>query len=115
MRLTLLQTGDNTYQMLFSFHHILMDGWCVGLLINQLLKVYLADQKREKPSLSVSAPYQTFIEYLDRKDEEESLRFWRNQLADLQVMPFLPKRPDQLSFTTGAGTLFDFHRKRLCL
>ncbi|WP_188433928.1 condensation domain-containing protein, partial [Kroppenstedtia guangzhouensis] len=96
VRLTLLQTGDNTYQMLFSFHHILMDGWCVGLLINQLLKVYLADQKREKPSLSVSAPYQTFIEYLDRKDEEESLRFWRNQLADLQVMPFLPKRPDRV-------------------
>src|SRR5262245_13349395 len=29
MRLVLLQMGDEAYQIVWTFHHILMDGWCL--------------------------------------------------------------------------------------
>lgn len=37
IRLGVLQQYRNTYTLLLSFHHILMDGWCLGIIMNDLL------------------------------------------------------------------------------
>ncbi|WP_257153981.1 condensation domain-containing protein, partial [Bacillus cereus] len=32
MRMTILRTNEQTYHVIWSFHHILMDGWCIPLV-----------------------------------------------------------------------------------
>src|SRR5690606_31385828 len=33
MRVSVLQLEDNEYEFIWSHHHILMDGWCLGILV----------------------------------------------------------------------------------
>ena len=40
MRLTLIRTTDETWDLLWSFHHILLDGWSVFLVLKQVFASY---------------------------------------------------------------------------
>src|SRR6185503_19155655 len=42
MRLALFQTGERDYKFLWSFHHMLMDGWSTSLLLSDFLNLYQA-------------------------------------------------------------------------
>ena len=33
MRISILQMHDQTYRFIWNYHHILMDGWCLSLVI----------------------------------------------------------------------------------
>jgi hypothetical protein len=40
MRLALFRVGQDTYQFVFSFHHILLDGWSLQLVNNEVVHFY---------------------------------------------------------------------------
>ncbi|MBC9915689.1 condensation domain-containing protein, partial [Chitinophaga varians] len=40
LRLLLLQTGDAEYVLVYTMHHIISDGWSMGILIKELLSCY---------------------------------------------------------------------------
>lgn len=42
IRLAVLQTQTNAYTLLLSFHHIIMDGWCLGIVMDELFAAYEA-------------------------------------------------------------------------
>ncbi|MCP3810727.1 condensation domain-containing protein, partial [Paenibacillus sp. Lou8.1] len=42
IRISILQTGDETYHFIWSFHHILMDGWCLSFMTQEVFGSYLA-------------------------------------------------------------------------
>jgi len=44
MRLTLIRMGEDSYRFVWSHHHILLDGWCMPLLMRELLLLYEAYQ-----------------------------------------------------------------------
>ncbi|MCP4221618.1 MAG: non-ribosomal peptide synthase, partial [bacterium] len=41
MRLALFKTGKESWYLVWSFHHILMDGWCIGILIREFIGMYM--------------------------------------------------------------------------
>ncbi|MGA3854956.1 condensation domain-containing protein, partial [Bacillus pumilus] len=42
MRATVFQTGPASYRWIWSDHHILLDGWCFGLVVQELCAIYHA-------------------------------------------------------------------------
>src|SRR5699024_4606104 len=40
IKITLIQTDNNRYYIIFNAHHILMDGWCFEIIVRELFKVY---------------------------------------------------------------------------
>ncbi|MET3038588.1 condensation domain-containing protein, partial [Chryseobacterium sp. NRRL B-14859] len=51
MRLSILKAGESEYEFIWSMHHILMDGWCLGILIGELLHIYNALKNGLSPRL----------------------------------------------------------------
>lgn len=39
-RMIVVRLAKDQYEMIWSHHHILMDGWCFGIIINELFSVY---------------------------------------------------------------------------
>ncbi|MDQ0175265.1 non-ribosomal peptide synthetase [Bacillus chungangensis] len=76
MRITLFKTSVNTYQFLWSFHHILMDGWCIGILIRELYSFYRSSMEKEQVQLEATVPYNYYINWLERQDKSEALVYW---------------------------------------
>ncbi|MGW8444293.1 non-ribosomal peptide synthase/polyketide synthase [Paenibacillus sp. S33] len=95
IRVSILQTGDETYHFIWSFHHILMDGWCLSFMTQEVFGSYLALRAGKKPVLEPVTPFSRFIEWLERQDREASLQYWSGYLADYEQQITLPQQKTQ--------------------
>ncbi|MBA1231550.1 amino acid adenylation domain-containing protein [Pseudomonas viridiflava] len=78
LRVALLQTGDDTYQLIYTSHHILMDGWSSSRLLGEVLQRYSGQTLSKQ-----AGRYRDYIEWLSAQDADLSERFWTQQLAEL--------------------------------
>lgn len=85
LAITLIRTGDECYQLVRSFHHILMDAWCFSLLMNDFLRFYRAAQEDELLSLPSPRPYRDYIRWLEGQDRERAENFWRDTLTGFEA------------------------------
>lgn len=100
--LSVYQTGDASV-LLLRFHHVLVDGWAVMVLIRELVRCYVAGtpQNTADTSFAEFAFWQRQFVNSDRGHQQ--LDFWREYLADLPSPLHLPyDRPDTGRFTSGA-------------
>ncbi|SFB29483.1 non-ribosomal peptide synthase domain TIGR01720/amino acid adenylation domain-containing protein [Pseudomonas sp. NFIX10] len=79
LRVTLIQLSDERHHLIFTNHHILMDGWSSAQMLGEVLQRYAGQQ----PPRPVSR-YADYIQWLQRQDTALSETFWLGQLADLQ-------------------------------
>jgi bacitracin synthase 3 len=91
MRVAVFRISDREYQVLWTFHHILMDGWCIGIINKEFFKIYEGLIEGKPVSLPEVTPYKTYIGWLETKGKEESIQYWRNYLADYEEQATLPK------------------------
>ncbi|WP_306352352.1 amino acid adenylation domain-containing protein [Flavobacterium sp. '19STA2R22 D10 B1'] len=84
LRLGLIQVENNTSYLVFATHHIIMDGWSLEILINELANYYPM-LLSETTIVDNSLPFQ-FKDYVDwlaikeNENEEENQAFWNEYL-----------------------------------
>ncbi|PSF37373.1 non-ribosomal peptide synthase [Aphanothece hegewaldii CCALA 016] len=83
MRLTLIQKAENVYQFIWCYHHLLLDGWSVPLLIQEFLAFYQGKSIDLEPR-----PYRDYIAWL-QKQLGKAERFWKENLQGFTVPTFL--------------------------
>ncbi|WPO84502.1 amino acid adenylation domain-containing protein [Chryseobacterium sp. JJR-5R] len=91
MRLSILKCGEDVYEFIWSMHHILMDGWCLGILIGDLLHIYNALKSGSSPSLKPVNTYGTYLSWLESVDHEASRSYWQGQLSGYSGIFGIPK------------------------
>ncbi len=91
LRATLLRLSEKEYVVLLTMHHIVSDGWSMGLLIKEVAACYEAFSTG-KPALLEPLPiqYGDFSvwqrDYLQGETLEELLSYWRRQLDGLPML-----------------------------
>jgi amino acid adenylation domain-containing protein len=90
MRLLLARTGPRTHTFVWSCHHLLLDGWSLGLLLKECLDAYHALARGERPARAVTRPYRDYIAWLKQQPVEQAERFWRERLAGFSSPTPLP-------------------------
>ena len=98
LRVQLLQLGAAEYVLLLNFHHIVADGWSIAVLIRELTSLYKAFAKNQVSGLpEIPIQYADFAEWqhqwLQGEVLETQLAYWRQQLADIQVLNLPIDRP----------------------
>ncbi|MCU0290224.1 MAG: condensation domain-containing protein, partial [Acidobacteria bacterium] len=73
------------------FHHILMDGWCTGIVNNDLFEIYTGYLENRSFRLPAAKPYRTYIQWLEKQDQDESARYWENYLAAFEEQTGVPR------------------------
>ncbi|MFW6720822.1 amino acid adenylation domain-containing protein [Streptomyces sp. MAR4 CNY-716] len=94
MRFLLVRLGENRHRLVTTFHHILMDGWSMPVLLTELSAVYAAggdaSRLRRVPS------YGQYLAWLGRQDKEAARAAWQAELAGADeptlVVPADPTR-----------------------
>ncbi|MEV6599790.1 amino acid adenylation domain-containing protein [Actinoplanes sp. NPDC051346] len=84
-RFALLRQGAEQHRLLFSNHHVLLDGWSTPVLLGELFDLY---RGRELPA---APQYREYLRWLATTDSDESRAAWRSALAD--VTPTLVAGP----------------------
>jgi amino acid adenylation domain-containing protein len=85
MRVLLLQTGDREFEVIWSHHHIIMDGWCTGIVIREFSLVYHSLQQGAQPQLPPVTQYREFIKWLDKRDAQASATYWKEYLKGYET------------------------------
>ena len=91
LRVAVMKTGDNSYRLIWSNHHIIMDGWCLGIVFKELFEIYDALKSGRLPNLEVAYPYSNYIQWLERQDNKEAATYWDEYLKDYQQQALVPK------------------------
>ena len=84
MRLALIDLGDSSYQFVWTFHHLLLDGWSVALVLDDVDRAYAGERLR------APRPFRDFVSWLADRDTARDLRFWREELKDYTASTPLP-------------------------
>ncbi|MEL6864784.1 MAG: condensation domain-containing protein, partial [Bacteroidota bacterium] len=90
MRIHLFQLGKKHYRMIWTHHHILIDGWSTPIIIGKLLRAYEKLVKGEKLPEEREDRFEDYIRYIENKDRHAQLAFWKSYLADLDGPTTLP-------------------------
>jgi amino acid adenylation domain-containing protein len=85
MRVGAIATGINRWRIVWTFHHILMDGWCMNLLQRELFVIYAALLEGLAPQLPAPVPYRDYIRRLQAVDAAASLAYWRQALEGFET------------------------------
>ncbi len=80
MRCALLQIQTSEYYFVWSHHHLLMDGWCNGILLKEVFSFYQAAISGKSLFLPHPRPYRDYIQWLQQQDIALSKKFWRDKL-----------------------------------
>ena len=113
LRANLLRLGETEHVLLLTIHHIISDGWSVGVFVRELAalyEAYIAGRPSPLPELSIQ--YADFAgwqrDWLQGERLEEQLSYWRAQLAGAPSLLELPTdrpRPPLQSYKGGHETL----------
>ncbi|MFF3484391.1 amino acid adenylation domain-containing protein [Streptomyces sp. NPDC002701] len=116
LRTTLLRLADDDHVLLYTYHHIVFDGWSPAVFFRDLFELYRARRTGHPADLpELPFQYADFAgwqrSWLTGHRLEASLAFWREQLAGLRTDPLPLDRPrpaaqdfegDLVEFTIGA-------------
>ncbi|MCF5665397.1 amino acid adenylation domain-containing protein [Pseudomonas marginalis] len=79
LSLTVVRTGASGYHLIYTNHHILMDGWSGSQLFGEVLQHYAGE-----PLRAPIGRYRDYIAWLQAQDKSVSEAFWKEQLRNLQ-------------------------------
>jgi acyl carrier protein len=80
LRLALLQTEAETFEFVWTQHHILMDGWCRPVIVNEWVQLYSVLCVGKEAELEPTRPYRDYISWLKNQDLHDAESFWRQTL-----------------------------------
>ncbi len=85
MRLSLLRVEERAWRFLWTHHHLLLDGWSLPMVVQEVFRAYAALARREEPVLPPAQPYGVFLDWLARQDLGQAEGFWRGALAGFRA------------------------------
>ena len=114
IRATLLQQDPESHLLLIIMHHIIIDGWSMGVFFKELEALYPAFiQGKPSPLPELTIQYADFAlwqrEWLTKEVQNKQLEYWKQQLAGAPPLLELPTdypRPPERTF---AGATVEFN------
>ncbi|MES1210731.1 MAG: condensation domain-containing protein, partial [Acidobacteriota bacterium] len=109
LRACLLRHGEKEHALLLNMHHIISDGWSMGVLVREITALYgalLAGQPSPLPELSIQ--YADFAVWqrgwLQGEVLERQLSYWRERLAGAPTSLDLPFDRPRPAIPSSRGT-----------
>ena len=84
-RLTLIQLSAQETRLIWTVHHIIIDGWTESLLYKELFTIYEAVLHAKPHDLPQPEPFETFIRWQQQQDWQQAQQFWQKALAGFAV------------------------------
>ncbi|WP_129706742.1 non-ribosomal peptide synthetase [Priestia megaterium] len=108
IRFSLFKVADATYKLVWSHHHIILDGWCLDIILNDLFEFYEAYLSGSNPNIGKTLPYNTYIKWQQKQNKGASQAYWDQYVANYEGSVGVPKQSLNHSKKHNAGKV-SFH------
>ncbi|WP_287815300.1 condensation domain-containing protein, partial [Pseudomonas sp.] len=96
IRITVIRTAADTHHVVYTSHHILMDGWSNSRLLGEVLQAYGAVPNAVQPGR-----YRDYIGWLHAQDPVHTQTFWQLQLNSFQGPTLLAQAMPKYDLASG--------------
>lgn len=108
MRFSLFRTGEQEHVFLLVIHHIISDGWSVGIILDELSTFYNSNLARTAPALrELPVQFADFAHWqrarLESQESSDWLEYWRTQLRRCKFSLSLPLDRPRPQAPSGRG------------
>ncbi|MEU5002656.1 amino acid adenylation domain-containing protein, partial [Streptomyces sp. NPDC021622] len=112
LRFSVVRTGEDRWRFVLTNHHILLDGWSLPLLLEELFELYSLHSAdgggaTNHESLRRVTPYRDYVEWLAGRDRTEAEAAWARALEGVSEPTCLV--PDAGSRTAGMPEHLEIH------
>jgi amino acid adenylation domain-containing protein/non-ribosomal peptide synthase protein (TIGR01720 family) len=111
-RITLLRLGSESYVLVLTMHHIITDGWSMGIFIQELSILYQAFTVGSSLPLPLPIQYGDFAvwqrQWLTEEIQKQQLNYWKQQLAGAPPLLELPTDKPRPAGQTFCGATQQF-------
>ncbi|QIR41935.1 amino acid adenylation domain-containing protein (plasmid) [Tolypothrix sp. PCC 7910] len=101
------QRDTNCFNLTLSFHHIILEGWSIAMLVTELFQLYLAALRKETTPLA-PPPVSLFRDFVATEQRvvqsETAKNYWINKFAD-KPLSQLPRWPASYRSKDQPGVL----------
>lgn len=100
LRLALFRVADRRHRLVWSHHHLLLDGWSMPLLFGEFFALYAAARQGRTLDLGEPRPFADYVAWLAAQELGAAETFWRRELAGFSAATPLGlelRRPRELS------------------
>ncbi len=77
LRLNAIWWSDASWRLAWSYHHLLLDGWSVGLLLREVAAIYNAGGQAAAAALEPRRPFRDYITWLRQQDLSAAEAWWQ--------------------------------------
>ncbi|MCP5052408.1 MAG: hypothetical protein GY940_34895 [bacterium] len=112
MRVSVLRFHKTGYDFTWSFHHILMDGWGIGILNTEFFEIYTGYLEGRSYRLPPVKPFRTYIQWLQTQDKDAPARYWQSYLDSFREPTGLPKAAQIQDGYSSETLSFSLDRKK---
>lgn len=85
MRFTLIRTAGDEWLLVWSYHHLVLDGWSAIIVEREVSQLYREQLTGEPASLSGPTPFARYIEWIAEQEPAAAEGFWRETLAEFRT------------------------------
>ncbi len=103
LRLVLIKLGEADHRFIWSFHHAIIDGWSVPLVLKEVFANYATLTGKSAEQQPAAIPFVDYIKWLDQQDVERAEQFWRASLGGFSSPTPLPGQKTQTGAVTETG------------
>ncbi|MEU2060469.1 non-ribosomal peptide synthase/polyketide synthase [Streptomyces sp. NPDC013455] len=108
MRLTLIRLPDARLHLLWTSHHLILDGWSLAQVLGEVFEEYAALTTGATPRPPARRPFGDYVRWLAGQDGEAARAHWRDVLAGFATPTPLPadrlRRPGHETRSAGVHT-----------
>jgi amino acid adenylation domain-containing protein/non-ribosomal peptide synthase protein (TIGR01720 family) len=92
MRITLAQTSGEHHYLLLSLHHLLIDGWSISLVFDEVFNAYGNRRNGGGPAEPTppSRSFGAYVAWVNSQDRDAPERFWRKEVEGISSPASLP-------------------------
>jgi amino acid adenylation domain-containing protein len=82
-RLALIRIDQDRHQLIWSVHHVAIDGWCLAILLHEALDTYEALRRSEEHTPAPTRPFRDYVAWLQDRAEAEAETYWLTALRGI--------------------------------
>jgi amino acid adenylation domain-containing protein/non-ribosomal peptide synthase protein (TIGR01720 family) len=82
MRIHIFKKADDFHKVVWGCHHIILDGWCMSIIVKELFEAYDAIKDARVYEIN-EEPYSRYLEWLKTRDYSLTESYWQNYLKDI--------------------------------
>lgn len=79
-RVSVCKVSTTKSIMILNYHHIILDGWSLGIILEEFIQRYLGKSIEKK-----KMKYSEYVAYIRRKDNIEDTEFWKRYLQGIKT------------------------------